>query len=93
LIWWRTHPEQEINKEKRSFEPTFLRYQLDKDSIISDLSPLNQIEKTTALKKLNRRFVFNILNHFIKNVDIVHCVIYYSKSKIGFVNLFKAFFH
>jgi glycosyltransferase involved in cell wall biosynthesis len=93
LIWWRIHPDQEINKERKTFETTFLRYQLDKTYIVSDSCPLIQIEKTIALKKLNRRFVLNVSKHFLMNGDLINWIIYLTKSKIGMTNFIKAIFH
>jgi glycosyltransferase involved in cell wall biosynthesis len=92
LIWWRMHSDQEMAKEKMTFQSTLKRYELDKSFLLSKQCPLVENERELAYKKLNRRYLVNLVHYFRskKNVDVI---VYFFKAKISLIDLFKSIFH
>lgn len=93
LIWWRTHTDQEINKEKKSFAPVLSRYKLDKQIIFSNNCPFNSTEKERAFKKLNRRFILNTVIQVLFKGNKISTVRFFFKAKLSLNNILFAIFH
>ena len=93
LIWWRTHNDQEINKERQSFDPVLKRYELDKRMICSDASPLNTKQKKQAFKQLNRRFILNTLFFLFFRSNRIKTLTNFIEARLGFFNILQAIFN
>ncbi len=93
LIWWRTHLDQEINKERSTFEPQLMRYHLDKQNILSYNCPLTPDKQKVAFNKLNRRFILNSLIQVISKRKKINTIRYFLDADIGLKNILKAIFH
>jgi glycosyltransferase involved in cell wall biosynthesis len=85
LDWDRTHPEQE--KSKNLLFKRILTYQIYKEALLADNSPLSAVETSFALQDLFRNFIWQdvIKSTLLKEMDICGAarLIRESKSDLG----------
>ncbi len=89
LIWWRTHEGQESKRQKEFYLPVVVRYKYDRFYIIANLSVVDQ---KLALIKLNRRFIVNSIEFFLRTSRKREVVMEFIKSGLTFLELLRAIF-
>lgn len=93
LVFWRQHEGQEIVSENRNYDATLMRHNLNKHLIKNAGQLLTEAEKTLAIKKVNRRMIFNILTAGFKKNNLEESIYLYQKSKLTLKQIFQAVFH
>lgn len=92
LVWWRIHDGQQINNERKDLEIVVKRHLLNKRMIRELSTPLNNFERSLAIKKLNRRMLMNVLINVLRGRFITGSKLFW-KSEMGIRDIFTAIFH
>jgi len=93
LVWWRIHPAQESKNEAKDKLMIIVRYKLYKKFLQDPLLPMSEPEKAIALKKLNRRFLTNVLKKMMDGDKLSYCFQLLKESSISLKEVAKATFH
>lgn len=93
LVFWRRHDEQEIRKEKKETGILLTRYKTNKQFILSPTTPLSEAERLLAIKKLNRRFLNNLVKKSFNNMTLQQRFHLFKDAKLQVTDIFDAIFH
>ncbi len=93
LVFWRSHDEQEIRKEKKETGILLTRYKTNKQFILSPTTPLSEAERLLAIKKLNRRLLNNLVKSTSNYITLQQKFRLFKDAKLKVIDIFDAIFH
>ena len=91
LIWYRVHPVQESNRERKNIFNNDIRFKINLECLEKGKHLLTETEYKNAKKKQKQHYSRFIMRHIFKNKKISEGYILYKKSKLSFYELLQGF--
>lgn len=87
LVYWRTHPEQEIRLDPSKY----LEYglQILKKSLLNENCPLDESEVSIILRKFKKIYAKDILKSFLRTFDFQKCIHFWRSNQLSVFDLFR----